>query len=124
VPPTPERKKTIMTGTRQVAETYFDSWKKKDFATFRSILADDVTFAGPLGTAGDADECVKGITGMSEIVTDIVITKMFVDGPDVVTWFDLHTSVAPPCPTANWSHVEEGKITRIRVTFDPRPLVS
>jgi hypothetical protein len=59
---------------------------------------------------------------MSQIVTDIVIQKMFVDGADVLTWFDLHTSVAPPAPTANWSRVQNGKITRIRVTFDPRDL--
>jgi hypothetical protein len=26
-------------------------------------------------------------------------------------------------PVANWSHVEGGKITRIRVTFDPRPFL-
>jgi len=25
----------------------------------------------------------------------------------------------PPAPTANWLHIEDGKITRIRVTFDP-----
>jgi hypothetical protein len=61
---------------------------------------------------------------MSQIVTDIVIRKMFVDGPDVLTWFDLHTSVAPPAPTANWSHVEDGRIAAIRVTFDPRDLVA
>lgn len=59
---------------------------------------------------------------MSEIVTDIVIKKTFVDGPDVLTWFDLHTSVADPVPTANWSHTEESKITRIQVIFDARPL--
>jgi hypothetical protein len=35
----------------------------------------------------------------------------------------LHTTEAPPVPTANWSHVENGKITSIRVTFDPRPLL-
>lgn len=110
--------------TKRVAEAYFDSWLKKDFETFRSLLADDVTFDGPLGTAADADECVAGIKGMSRIVTDIVVTKMFVDGPDVLTWFDLHTNDAPPCPTANWSHVEDGRITRIMVAFDPRPLVS
>jgi hypothetical protein len=47
---------------------------------------------------------------------------VFVDGPDVLTWFDLHTTVAPPAPTANWQHVEDGRITRIRVAFDPRAL--
>jgi hypothetical protein len=31
--------------------------------------------------------------------------------------------VAPPTPTANWSHIENGKITTIRATFDPRQIV-
>ena len=59
---------------------------------------------------------------MSEIMTDVVIHKMWVDGHDVLTWFDLHTVVARPSPTANWSHVENGRITDIKVTFDARPL--
>jgi hypothetical protein len=41
----------------------------------------------------------------------------------VVTLFDLHSTVAPPCLTANWSHTEGGKIKTIRVVFDPRPLM-
>ena len=110
------------TDTRTVAATYFRAWKERDFATLRSIVADDVTFRGPLGTADDAESCVKGLQGMAQILDDIVVQHVFVDGQDVLTWFDLHTTVAPPAPTANWSHVENGKITRIRVTFDPRAL--
>jgi len=105
-----------------LAETYFRAWKEKDWRTLRSVLADDASFRGPLASLDDADSCLKGLQGMSEIVTDIVIHKMWVDGADVLTWFELHTSVAPPAPTANWSHVENGKITAIRVTFDARPL--
>jgi hypothetical protein len=107
---------------RTIAETYFRSWKERDFVALRALLADDANYRGPLGTAEDAETCIKGLKGMGQIMTDIVITKMFVDGPDVLTWFDLHTSVAPPCPTANWSHIEGGKINAIRVTFDARPL--
>lgn len=106
----------------QVMATYFESWQAKDFDRLRSVLADDASFRGPLGSADDADTCIKGLRGMAEILTDITIHKTFVDGPDVLTWFDLHTTVAPPAPTANWSRVENGKITRIRVTFDPRAL--
>ena len=106
-----------------IAATYFDAWKAKDFDRLRSVLADDATFRGPLGSADDGDACLQGLKGMSEIVTDIVVHKRFVDGPDVLTWFDLHTTVAPPAATANWSHVEDGKITRIRVVFDPRPIL-
>ena len=109
---------------RTVAETYFRAWKERDFTTLRGILADDATFRGPLGTADDGDACVKGLEGMARILDDIVVQHVFVDGPDVLTWFDLHTTVAPPAPTANWQHIEDGKITRIRVTFDPRALTS
>jgi SnoaL-like domain len=114
------------TGTAQdtatVAATYFRAWKAKDWTTLRSVLADDATFRGPLASVDDAEACMQGLKGMSQIMTDVVIHKTFVDGPEVLTWFDLHTTVAPPAPTANWSHVENGKITTIRVTFDARPL--
>ncbi len=105
-----------------VAATYFDAWQRGDFARLRAILADDVTFDGPLGHAGNAEECIAGLKRMSEIVTDIVIRKTFIDGADVLTWFDLHTAQAGPLPTANWRHVADGKITSIRAVFDPRPL--
>jgi hypothetical protein len=105
-----------------VAASYFDAWKRGDFTRLRAILADDVTFDGPLGHAGNAEECIAGLKRMSEIVTDIVIRKTFIDGPDVLTWFELHTARTDPLPTVNWRHVEHGKITSIRVTFDPRPL--
>jgi hypothetical protein len=65
----------------------------KDFATLRSVLADDATVRGSLGSADDAETCIQGLKGMGQIVTDIVIHKAFVDGPDVLTWFDLHTTV-------------------------------
>ncbi len=109
---------------RTLAATYFQAWGARDFVALRSVLADDATFRGPLGTADGADECIQGLTRMSEILSDIIIHKVFVDGPDVVTWFDLHTTIAPPAPTANWSHVESGKIAAIRVTFDPREVIA
>jgi hypothetical protein len=105
-----------------VAGTYFEAWQAGDFERVRSVLADDVTFDGPLGHASNADECIAGLKRMSRIVTGIVIRKTFVDGPDVLTWFDLHTAGTDPLPTVNWRHVENGKIAWIRVTFDPRPL--
>ncbi|WP_377270539.1 nuclear transport factor 2 family protein [Peterkaempfera sp. SMS 1(5)a] len=108
----------------QVAAAYFETWRARDFAAFRALLADDATFSGPLGRAADADECVAGIKGMSQIVTDIVVDRIVADGADVITWFQLHTSLADPIPVANWSRVENGLITRIRVAFDARPLTS
>jgi ketosteroid isomerase-like protein len=104
--------------------TYFSAWRAKDLAAFRAVLADDVSFVGPLGTASGAEGCAAAIGRLRERLTDIVVLKTFVDGDDVLTWFELHTAAAPPLPVANWSQVQDGKVKRVRVTFDPRPLVT
>lgn len=108
----------------EVAAVYVEAWKAGDEARLRSILSEDVTFVGALGTATGVDECVAGLLGMRSILTDVVVHARVADDHDVITWFDLHTSVADPAPTANWSHVEEGRITAIRVTFDPRGILA
>lgn len=109
--------------TRTAVTTYFDAWRDRDFDRLRTVLADDVDFVGVMGTAHGADECIAGLRGMAEsVMTDLTLHVRVADGDDAITWFDLHTASAPPIPTANWSHVENGLITRIRVTFDPRPL--
>lgn len=106
------------------ATTYFAAWRAKDLATLRGLLADDATFRGPLGSADNAEECLRGLAGMAEMITDLTVEKMVADGPDVFTWFTLHTADTPPVPTVNWSHLDDdGRISRIRVVFDPRPLV-
>ena len=111
-----------MSTPENLSDSYFESWKSKDFDRLDSILAEDATFRGPLGTADGAAEMRAGLERLAEITTDIVVVKRWVDGPDVLTWFELHTSVADPVPVVNWTHVEDGRITRVRVTFDPRSL--
>ncbi|HEV2253052.1 MAG TPA: nuclear transport factor 2 family protein [Streptosporangiaceae bacterium] len=103
------------------AATYFDAWRAGDFARLRTVLADDVTFAGPMGQAKGPDECLRGLQGMARIITGIEVREVFTAGSDdVLTWYDMITSVADPVPVANWMHVENGRITRIRAAFDPR----
>ncbi len=104
----------------KAAAIYFDAWLARDFARLRSVLADDVEFAGPLGQVRGGDDCLRGLEGLSKIMTGIQIQKVFTAGSDVLTWYDMATTVAGPVPVANWMQVEDGKITRIRVAFDPR----
>jgi hypothetical protein len=107
-------------GATRAAATYFDAWQGRDFVLLRSVLADDVDFAGPLGRVKGGDECLRGLQGLSKILTDVRIQKVFTSGPDVLTWYDMATTVANPVPVANWMKVTDGKITQIRVAFDPR----
>jgi hypothetical protein len=43
---------------------------------------------------------------------------------DVRALSEVRSTVASPTPTANWSHVENGRIQSIQVAFDPREIVS
>jgi len=68
-----------------VAATYFDSWKARDFATFRSVLADDVAFDAPMDHVDNPDGCTRAVEHLAEVVTDIVIQRVFGDGLEVLT---------------------------------------
>ncbi|NPC51083.1 nuclear transport factor 2 family protein [Corallococcus sp. AB032C] len=108
----------------EVVQAYFDAWSAKDESMLRDTLAPDVSFVGALGKAEGAEACVKGlVNGMWQVSPQVTVLHRFVDGDDVMTWFEIHPSGHEPVPVANWSHVENGRITRIRVTFDPRPLL-
>jgi hypothetical protein len=106
---------------RKAVDTYFAAWKINDFATMRSVLDDHLSFARPIDQFDNADDYRQSVQGLSQMKTDLVIQKTFVDGPDVLTWYDLHTRIASPAAVADWSHVEDGKITAVRVVFDARP---
>lgn len=114
----------MTTTPRELAETYFEAWQDRDFDRLRDVLADDVTFRGALGTADGADACVAGLRGMAQVLDHLDVRLRLADDTDVVTWFDLHTTIAEPAPTANWAHVEDGRITAIHVTFDPRGILA
>jgi len=112
------------TDPASLAAVYAEAWLAHDWSRLRAILADDVTFRGPMGSADSADECIAGLRGLAATLERIDVHARVADGSDVITWFDLHSSVAPPTPTANWTHVENGKIAAIRVTFDPRDMLA
>jgi ketosteroid isomerase-like protein len=112
--------------TADTMQRYFDTWKAHGFDDLQALLADNVTFKGPLGTADDAASYRAGIEDISKIMTDIVIHTMAADGENVVALFDLHTTEADePVLVANWAQVgADRRIKRIRLTFDPPPILS
>ena len=106
------------------ASAYFDGWRRHDAESLRDVLAEDIVFDGPMGHVEGLEDNIASLHGLLGIVRDVVIRHVFVDGADVATVYDLHTTVAAePLLVVNWSHVVDGRITTMRVVFDPRPLV-
>jgi hypothetical protein len=121
---TSEGRQQLADDSITIVSSYFDAWRARDPDALRPLLADDVTFSGPLGQSANAEEYRDAIGRMFAITTDVVIQKMLADDEDVLTWFELHTSLAPPVDVVNWSRVENGKIARVRATFDPRGIIA
>jgi hypothetical protein len=109
---------------RALAAAYFDAWRAADVPRLRSILADDVSFSGPLAQVDGADEYADSIRGLFQATEKVVVHRMWVDGEDVLTWFDLHMPGAPATAVAQWCHVQNGKVKRVQVTFDPRGILA
>lgn len=111
------------TSPADVAAAYFEAWKANDVESVRPLLHDDVDFVGALGVARGVEACLAGLGGMFAMTDHVEVVRRWVDGPDVLTWFELRTESAGPLAIVNWSHMVDGRIDRIRVTFDPRPLL-
>jgi uncharacterized protein (TIGR02246 family) len=107
----------------RVVTQYFEAWRAGDIEQVATLLADDVDFVGALGSARGAEQALAGLRGMFAMTQSVEVVHRWVDGPDVITWFELTTPFAGPVAIVNWSHVTAGQIDRIRVTFDPRPLL-
>ncbi|MGI8880541.1 MAG: nuclear transport factor 2 family protein [Jatrophihabitans sp.] len=113
-----------MTSTPEtVVARYFDAWQGGDATSLRSLVTDDVTFAGPMGTVDNADEFVTSLQKLREMMTGLTVLHRFVDGDDVLTWYEMQVPEKSSIPVAHWAHVESGKVASLRVTFDPRPIL-
>jgi hypothetical protein len=119
------RKGNQMTMTPDMlAETYFRAWRDREFDLFSEVLAPDVHFVGPMAEFQGREAAITGLQGLRSTLEDIRVIHRFTDDDNVVTWFELIVAGIDPIPVANWSRIREGQIAEIRVTFDPRPLIS
>ncbi|NMD58079.1 MULTISPECIES: nuclear transport factor 2 family protein [Tsukamurella] len=109
---------------RRIAETYFRCWEEKDFEALRPYLAADCVFTGVFGVAHGPEEFLRGLGGMAAATDSLAVRARVADGTDVITWFDLGMGGAPQTAVANWTHVENGLITAVNVTFDPREILA
>ena len=91
-----------------VAAAYVDAWKRNDVELVRPLLADEVAFDGALGSTRGVEDTIAVLGRMFAMTAQVEVLHRWVDGPDVLTWFELRTATAGPLAIVNWSHVEAG----------------
>jgi ketosteroid isomerase-like protein len=119
-----ERNIMTMSNAREVIDRYFTALKQKDFATMRTLLHDDVSFRGALGTTATAEEYIKGIEQITASMASVERRVVVAEGEDVFQVYDLVLATpAVTLPIAQWLKVRDNRIATVQVFFDPRPLV-
>lgn len=92
---------------------------KEDFDEARTYLDDNMTFSGVLGSRDSGDAY---IADMKHMKLKYTILKLFADGDDVCLLYDLEMG-GKTIYCCGWYHVRDGRITMLRVVFDPRPFL-
>jgi len=112
-----------MTDSGKILKQFYDAAIKRDFATARTFLADDLEFEGLFATYRSADEYIATFTGLLSITVRLDVKKIIAEGDDAAIFFELETK-APAEGTvlvAEWHQFKNGKIAHVRSAFDGRP---
>ena len=111
---------------KEAVTSYLKALNDQDFKTARKHLHDNMSFLAPLASHDSADayfndmEQLRSKHGIDRVLYNI--KKVFVDGDDVCVFFDFNTGPVTLFG-CGWFHLGDGKISSIRVVFDPRPIV-
>jgi hypothetical protein len=108
---------------KEIVMKYFEAiTERRDFKTARSYLKDNVSYVSPLNSFDRAEPYLKYNESLHLPKPDI--KKVFTDGDDVCLLYDITLTTPPPTVFVSaWCHVDGGKISSIRLLFDPRPFV-
>lgn len=114
-----------MANPTEVVRTYLDALTtgSAGLGTARELLADDLEYHDPMMSVDSADELISQLEQLDAEHADIELVEM-ASGDGVVATL---TSFAMPngerVPFTQWFWVDEAKITRSRVIYDPRPFL-
>ena len=99
---------------------FLETLERKDFKSARSYVSDNLMYVGPTASFAAAEPYLKYLEHLDLPKSDI--NNVFVDGTDVCILHELNFERLPaPMFVCTWYHVEDGKISSIKVVFDPRP---
>jgi hypothetical protein len=107
------------TSAKEVVMACIKALNAGDFETARTYVNDDMEFDGILGSRHGADAYFQD---MQKMRLKYHVRKAFEDGNDVCLLYDLEIS-GKTIFGCGWYRLAQGKISHLKVVFDPRPLL-
>ena len=104
---------------KELVMEYIAAVNRKDFKSARSYVSDNVSYMGPINEFHKAEPYLKYLEHLD---IQLHVKKVFADGDDVCEFHEVNVDTLPaPLLVCMWFHVDDGKISSIRIVFDPRP---
>jgi len=108
-----------MSTSGNTVKNFLNALNDEDFDTARTFLNNDMKFIGVMGTRDSADTY---IADMARMKFKYNIQKLFEDGNDVSVFYDINMG-GPTIFCSGWYQLSDGRISTLKVIFDPRPLL-
>lgn len=108
---------------KQAVLSFVEALGNQDYESARSFVSDSMSFRGPLASYDSAETYFRDVERLR--LPKFEIKKVFADGNDVCLLYDLNVGTTPaPVFVCGWYHVgDDGKISSLKVVFDPRPFL-
>jgi hypothetical protein len=99
------------------------SAERQDYQSIRGLLSDNISYVSPLKSFDRAEPYLKYLEHVN--LPKLDIKKEFADSNDVCIVHEYKVGIPPVTSlVCVWFHIDDhGKISSIRVVFDPRPYV-
>ena len=109
--------------TQDIVSGYHRAWTTGDLATARTLLADNLDFQGAIERFQNADDLVRALGGLLQMVSEVRLIAEFFSGDQAMLLYDVVT----PTPAGNIRSAEhftvkDGRIQAIKLVFDATEL--
>ena len=104
----------------EVVGTYIEAVRRNDADGLP--LHDNVVFESPLGRYEGIASFRKGLTDFFQILKSIEVVRLTADDNTCAAVLKIDT-IFGMIPSLEYFFVADGKITSIRIYYDPRPLL-
>ena len=111
----------------EVVNQYYDFLNNKNFTALKELLAENMSFTGPLVQRSGPNEYVDALRRLFKFHKKSQMLKQFENGNDVCSIYDLIMDIPAggslSVTIADWVRVVDGQIVEQKIYYDPREFV-
>ncbi len=115
-----------MTDSGEILRKFYAAVVKKDLASARQHLDEELLFIGLFETYRSPDEYLAALTKLLQVVVRLDVQVIISEKNNAAVFFELETKapVAATTLVAEWHQIKNGKISHVKSAFDGRPFAA